>query len=75
MFTDKALDSTLRKLWSRWDTVRVTEGKKPTVSGHFRLANGWTFSTYDRSRRAFAQEIIKLREALTFLGEEPGHDP
>lgn len=75
MFTDKALDSNLRKLWSRWDTVRVTEGKKPTVSGHFRLANGWTFSTYDRSRRAFAQEIIKLREALTFLGEEPGHDP
>jgi len=63
-FTDQALDNNRRNSWSRWDTVDFTKGQKPAVAGHLRLANGWTYATYDRSRWAIAQEIMKLQQAI-----------
>jgi hypothetical protein len=69
-FTDKALDNNRRNSWSRWDTVDVTKRRKPVVAGHLRLANGWTYATYDRSRWAIAQEIVRLQEAIGRTGTE-----
>ena len=67
-FTDKALDDNRRNSWSRWDTVRGAKGEKSTVAGELRLANGWTYSKYDHSRREIADAIIQLQKLL--LAEE-----
>jgi len=49
---------------SHWDTVAGARGAMPTVSGAFRLANGWTLEAYDRHRRDIADAIVQLQEAL-----------
>ena len=63
-FSDRALDNNARNLWSRWDTVRADGGPQATVSGRLRLANGWEFSAYDRSRREIGGQVLELQKAL-----------
>ena len=64
-FTDEALDSNARNLWSRWETVTGTRSQTPAVGGRFRLEIGWEYSTYDRHRRAIAEEIMNLNTVLS----------
>ncbi|MAE66117.1 MAG: hypothetical protein CMJ18_17740 [Phycisphaeraceae bacterium] len=64
-YTDAWLDTNRRNAVSRWDKVDITPGGPAAASGHFRLDNGWSHEDYDRNRRAIANEILKLQEALT----------
>lgn len=62
-YTDEWLDTNRRNALSRWDRVNITDDGRSSVSGHFRLDNGWVHADYDRNRRAIADAILRVRAA------------
>ena len=63
-FSDQALDSNRRNLWSRWDSVDVQPNQPAQVAGRLRLRIDWDYSQYDHHRRELAWQILQLQNTL-----------
>ena len=72
----------------RFDRLKATAGKgrwtgskghledgTQTISGQFKMDNGWTFADYDRLRRLLADSIVELDHLSVVTSPAPGNAP